>query len=149
MSLYYTIAGGIQYERQEDFDAAVRLLEDGLWLKDDHFISDTDEQVTEDAPNLDRENWMIQIPMFVYCKLGNVLNDLFRLGGKGRVVWTCTDGFFEGGVIVDGEETVYNLEQWSEENMPESDQPDTEAEEYCQWQEEVESRFLEKYSAAE
>ena len=33
--------------------------------------------------------------------------------GNGKVVWASSDGEFEGGVIVDGKETVYNLDEWA------------------------------------
>ena len=45
------------------------------------------------------------------------LDNLFAKGkGKGRVVWASSDGDFEGGVIVDGKETVYNLAEWAKSN---------------------------------
>ena len=42
------------------------------------------------------------------------LDNLFAKGGK--VVWASSDEDFEGGVIVDGKGTVYNLAEWAKSN---------------------------------
>ena len=43
------------------------------------------------------------------------LDNLFA-NGNGKVVWASSDGEFEGGVIVDGKSTVYNLAKWAKSN---------------------------------
>ena len=149
MSTYCTIGGLIHYEKEEDFQAALAILKEG-WLDDEGYMLTEDEhRIDEVEPSVDAVERDIFIPLFHYRNLGYVLNDLFK-GGKGKVIWTCTDGCFEGGVIVDGKETHYDLEKWAAEgeNMEfEEDRtpPDVEKEfdDYCEWQGEVEQAFFE------
>ena len=66
-------------------------------------------------PDIDYKKLTIEIPWFWYHTLIMHLDNLFTKG-KGKVVWASSDGDFEGGVIVDGKETVYNLAEWAKSN---------------------------------
>ena len=66
-------------------------------------------------PDIDYKKLTIEIPWFWYHNLIMHLDNLFAKG-KGKVVWASSDGDFEGGVIVDGKETVSNLAEWAKSN---------------------------------
>ena len=65
-------------------------------------------------PDIDYKKLTIEIPWFSYHNLVMHLDNLFAKGGK--VVWASSDEDFEGGVIVDGKGTVYNLAEWARSN---------------------------------
>jgi hypothetical protein len=144
MSFYATISGSIHYERQEDFDAALQLLKSGKWVNDNGcFVDETNETFGE-RPDIDHDARNIRIPLGYHRNLAHHLDELFR-GGTGKVVWTSTDGVFEGGVIVDGKKTSYDLTQWGREKVlgEGEEEPDAEEnfDEYCKYQSEVEGAF--------
>ena len=66
-------------------------------------------------PDIDYKKLTIEIPWFSYHNLVMHLDNLFA-NGNGKVVWASSDGEFEGGVIVDGKETVYNMTEWAKSN---------------------------------
>jgi len=145
MSMYCTISGSISYEKQEDFDKALSLLQVGGWLKDGFILDEMGTRISEEA-DVDISGRAIRIPLFHYRNLGGFLDKLF-VGGKGEVIWTSTDGCFDGGFIIDGKEISYDLTKWAKENMPEedADPPDeNDFDSYCEWQQEVEQTFFEE-----
>jgi hypothetical protein len=111
MSKYCTISGSIGYERQEEFDNAIALLEKGGWLKDGFIVDECGNKISEET-DVDVSERAICIPLFLHRNLGGLLDDLFK-GGKGEVVWTSTESGFAGGVITDGVETSYDLIKWA------------------------------------
>jgi hypothetical protein len=148
MSKYCTIGGSITYENQEAFDNAIHLLENGGWIKNGFMINELGNRIcdTSDTSDVDIARKAFCIPVFLYRNLGAVLDSLFK-GGKGEVVWTSTDSGFKGGVIVDGEETIYDLEKWAKENMEqEASLPPEDFAELCEWQQDVEREFFEEFS---
>ena len=88
------------------------------------------------------ESLIIKFPYGVYRNIGSAI-DSFRKGTTGQLIWTCTDGMFHGGVIRDGEEKTFDLEQWAKEHttlvMPDSA---TDFEKHAEWQIEIEEEFL-------
>lgn len=145
MSQYCTIGGSIGYERQEDFDNAIHLLEVGGWLKDGFMVDELENRIC-DTSDVDISRKAFCIPVYHYHNLGGLLQNLFK-GGKGEVVWTTTDGDFQGGVIVNGQETLYDLEVWAKENMEEENSlPPDDIAELDEWQQEVEQEFFEEMS---
>jgi hypothetical protein len=141
MSFYATIQGSICYKNEADYEAAKAILVNGGWLNADGFILDeTDNPINESGvPNVEPHS--ISIPYSLHRNLTRVLDQLF-VGGKGTVVWTSTDGCFSGGVIVDGNETTYDLAQWAKENVEEpAPNADDDFDDYCEWLAEVEDEF--------
>lgn len=145
MSCYCTISGFIRYEKQEDFDAALAVIES--WYDMDYCTDECDERINDDTePDINRSARIITIPLFLHRNLGYHLNEIWT-GGKGRVVWTCTDGCFEAGYIIDGKETTFDLEKWAKENMEEENATPPNVEDFdafCEWQAEVEQAFFEE-----
>lgn len=143
MSFYATIAGAIKYDAQADFEAAVGILKDDGWLDDeDYLVDEVGSRITEHKPNVDHRKRAIRFPLENYRNLARVLENLFR-GGTGKVVWASTDGCFDGGVIVDGKETAYDLQTWNQSKG--GDPPpdvDTQLDEFIQWQEQIQEAFF-------
>lgn len=143
MSFYTTIQGQITYQNKEDFDKVVSFLKQNEWIKDNRFIGETEGL----APDYDinEKDLIIIIPHGYYRNLARIFNKLFECG-KGKIIATSTDGIFEGYVIIDGKETVYNLNDWAKENA-EYGSPDFEDDfdAYCEWMRDVENAFFEKF----
>jgi hypothetical protein len=94
-----------------------------------------------ESPNIDRRERTIEIPLHLHRNLARLLDEqqLFR-GATGKAVWTSTDGCFSGGVVVDGEESTYDLDEWAKEHVLEPGQtppdPNTDVEEWLEYAEE-------------
>ena len=117
MGMHAEICGKINYQNQESLKTAVKRLENGGWITKDHFTDDSGIYIDDEMPDIDYKKLTIEIPWFSYHNLVMHLDNLFaKRKGKGRVVWASSDGDFEGGVIVDGKETVYNLTEWAKSN---------------------------------
>lgn len=145
MSMYCTIGGSITYKNQEDFDNAINLLVNGGWMKDGFMLDELGNHL-ENTSDVDFSSKAFNIPVFLYYNLGAILGNLFK-GGKGEVVWTSTDGRFDGGVIVNGKETLYDLEKWAKENMEQKDSlPPENFAELCEWHQLVEREFFEEFT---
>jgi hypothetical protein len=148
MSQYCTISGEIKYNTDEDFERALNLLKTGGWVNsENHFVDETEFRISEETTILP-EDRIICIPLCHYRNLGYILEKLFQ-GATGQVIWTSSDGCFAGGIISDGNETHYDLEEWAKDNMPEEDATPPEIEDvenYCEWQQEIEQAFFEDFS---
>ena len=144
MSFYATIQGQITYQNKEDFDKVVAFLRQNEWVKDDRFIGET-ENLVSGYKDINEKELTIAIPYGHYRNLARVFNEIFK-GGAGKIVATSTDGVFEGYVIIDGKETVYNLNDWAKENI-ETKAPDYEEDfdAYCEWMTDVENAFFEQF----
>lgn len=146
MSLYSTVEAELTYENQEDFNTAIDTLLKGGWInKENIFIDETLDLITEKS-TIDRNDKRIHIPYFHYRNLTYILKGLVK-DTKGWAIWTSTDGCFEGGVIRDGVETHYDLNEWAKTNADE-DAPDIEKEpeNYCIWADDIEQLFNETFT---
>lgn len=141
MSFYVTLEGSLVYEKQADFDRAIEALKP--WLNEKNiFVGEDDEPITEES-TIDEKT--IYIPYYHYRNITRVFNSLIP-GNKGWMVWTSTDGCFEGGAIREEVETTYDLNEWGKENI-EEEAPDTEDHEnWCEWANEVEQCFNEEFN---
>ena len=92
MSFYATILGTIRYETRKAFNSAVGLLDDGSWLRDGFILNEIDRKISDQA-DVDAKALTIRIPFHLHRNLTSRLDKLF-IGGKGKVVWTSTDGCF-------------------------------------------------------
>ena len=139
MSFYATMAGKLQYRTKEAYDNAVKVL--GPWIHHKNIMHE-DGVVTKDRENLDPVKLTIEIPLCNYRNLFGVIHQAFR-GATGKIVWTSTDGVFDGGVVIDGCNRIYcDLEVWN--NAAGGDPaPDYEedCDDYCAWQDKVEQAF--------
>jgi hypothetical protein len=115
--MHTEICGKINYRNSESLKTAVKRLEKWGWVTKDHFTDNSGNYIDDEMPDIDYKKLTIEILWFSYHSLVMHLDNLFAKGnGKGRVVWASSDGEFEGGVIVDGKETVYNLAEWAKSN---------------------------------
>ena len=114
MGMHAEICGKINYQNLESLKTAVKQLEKGGWITKDHFTDDSGNYIDDETPDIDYKKLTIEIPWFSYHNLVFHLDNLFAKGGK--VVWASSDEDFEGGVIVDGKSTVYNLAEWAKSN---------------------------------
>jgi hypothetical protein len=153
MSFYATISARLSYEDDETSRRAVSLLEDNGYLGDeeiaDWIVDETGERMTE-SPNIDRRERTIEIPLHLHRNLARLLDEqqLFR-GATGKAVWTSTDGCFSGGVVVDGEESTYDLDEWAKEHVLEVGQsppdPNEDLDAWVEYAEEVEQAFFQEF----
>lgn len=75
MSFYATIAGEAVYEKQEDFDAAVKTLTDGDWVKDRVFLDEEGAVVrVDDGQDIIPTERRIVIPLAHWRNLARLLN---------------------------------------------------------------------------
>jgi len=146
MSLYTTIQGKIAYQTEESFQKSLKILTDGGWLDGVFIIDECGEDISKN-PNIDTKEKTIEIPLGLHRNLSYVLDQLFS-GGIGKVVWASSDGCFEGGVIENGIETLYDLQEYSLKEGTEADIPNfnDDFDKYCQWQSEVEQDFFEEFA---
>lgn len=148
MSQYITVDGYIEYADEAAFQLAVAVLRRGFWIDDEGWFIDENGEQIGDEPSVDDDNWIIEIPRAYYRNLGSVLDEIL-FGSTHHIVWTSTDGCFDGGVIIDGKEQTCSLERFARKWMPDEDKrppdPEIDPEEYLAWQERVEIMFLAKY----
>ena len=111
--MHAEISGKIHYQNLESLKTAVKRLEKGGWITKDHFTDDSGNYIVDEMPDIDYKKLTIEIPWFSYHNLVFHLDNLFA---KGKVVWASSDEEFEGGVIVDGNGTVYNLAEQARSN---------------------------------
>jgi hypothetical protein len=147
MSTYFTMQGRIQYEDQESFDRAAEWLVAQEYVsKDGCPLDECGNRLTE-YPTVHPTTRVIEIVFSYYRNLGRYIETLF-IGGKGEVVWTSTDGMFEGGVVVDGEETNYDLAEWAKKHFFDGRKglPSVEDKEYATVLSEIEEAFHQHYA---
>ncbi len=129
MSFYATISGQLTYDTAEDFARAVELLRNGGWVDEEgYFVDETGHRFeNQQQPALDAEHRRITFPyMGFHRNLAYALNRLCA-ASQGRVVWTSDDGCFEGGVIDDGKEEVFDLVEWGKDHgYPDAEWPEDE-----------------------
>jgi hypothetical protein len=144
MSFYATIQGEITYQKKKDFSRIYKFLKKNKWIKDNRFIGETKNSISG-YKDIDEKEKIITIPYGHYRNLARIFNKFFE-GGEGRIIATSTDGCFEGYIIINGKETVYNLNDWAKENI-EDDPPDYEEDfdVYCEWMSKVENTFFEQF----
>ena len=116
MSTYCTIDGTIHYGDQGACDRAIHHLHHKGWLDGkERFISEYGAGPIVDQSTVDRNAKSIYIPLGCYRNLGAHLNELLVGSNTNYIVWGTTDGAYQGGVIKDGVETLYDLEKWAKE----------------------------------
>jgi hypothetical protein len=143
MSTYCTIEGSIKYKTKESFDTAISTLKNGSWMNDKgYFIAETGEEISK-VPDVDFNNLSLTIPCFHYRNLGYVLKSLVK-NTQGNIIWTCSDGCFNGGVITNGKEKGYDLRKWAKRHMSGyEEEPDMEdVENHSIWEQEIENAFM-------
>lgn len=145
MSFYATIQGNITYPTKERLQEVIASLTEQGWMKDGRFVDECGEVVGGLVAEDHDGDRSLSIPLGHYRNLARRLDDMTK-DTKSRVVWSSTDGCFDGGVITDGVEKTYDLTEWAKENMEdEEDQtpPDMEEdwENYVEWTNAVEQEF--------
>jgi len=78
MSFYAVVEGQLKYPTEESFNRVISFLETGCFIdKDGYFVDECDARIQSDvefefAPNIDRENLTIDIPLAHYRNLSRV-----------------------------------------------------------------------------
>jgi len=144
MGIFATIGGSITFHKSEDVrdvcDSLKTLGEvndDGLWIlgKD-----------TGGPRALNEELLTIEIPRFCYKNLYSSIKDLIKKSPTHLIVWTSSDGIFEGGVFEDGSYVNYCLKNWGEKKgilLP--DDLDLDIGKRAQLMEKIEDLFFEEF----
>ena len=111
-------------------------------MDQDGFLLEETGGRRSEEPDADLDSLTINFPYNLYRNVGSVI-DSIMVGTTGLLIWTCTDGMFQGGVIRDGEETTFDLEKWGKEHtttvMPDAA---TDFDKYVEWQAEIEEAFM-------
>ena len=142
MSTYLTIEGEFIFPTKGKYEAAVALLQEGGWMDQDGYLLDETGDRRSDEADAVAETLTVNFPYGLYRNIGPTL-DLIIGGTTGLLVWTCTDGMFQGGVIRDGAEKTFDLEKWAKErNLAAMPDPATDFDAYVEWQNEIEEAFL-------
>jgi hypothetical protein len=114
MSFYVTLSGRIRYRTKEALDAALTFLRERGWLDDQNVF--LDERGQRMWPRTTLRGMTLQLPRCVYRNLGGTALDRILAGSEHRIAWASTDGVEAAGVIVDGEETTFELDEWAAEH---------------------------------
>ena len=155
MSTYFAVQGVVSYKEKADFDNAIKFLEESGYLQNKHIVDECGDEITErDNVDTTHVESSIEIPRFHYRNLGRYLDKIMK-NGTGKLIWTSTDGMFEGGVLIDGVETTYDLEEWNAENNGETrpvesdfdgeDKEDDYFENLIEWQSNIENNFFDHF----
>ena len=116
MSFYATIQGTIKYKSQDGFNKAYKMLQDGQWINNkNQFVDEDNNKLTQHA-NVNRTNKTIEIPLGLYRNFAGHLDELIQ-DSSNMIVWTSMDGCFSGGIIRNGRETEYDLNEWAKDNV--------------------------------
>jgi len=145
MSTYLTVEGEFTFPDKGKYEAAVALLQEGGWMNQAGYLLDEVGDRKSDEPDATPKLLTINFPYNLYRNVGSAI-DAIMVGTTGLLVWTSTDGMFQGGVIRDGAEKTYDLEIWAKEHtslpMP---NVATDFDGYVEWQAEVEEEFMAAY----
>lgn len=88
-------------------------------------------------------------PYGLYRNIGIEVDNMYK-GNKGHIVWTTTDGMFQGGVISDGVETVYDLTEWAKTEAADTGDDELinpgaeDFDAFAEWMQYVEQAFFEQ-----
>lgn len=142
MSVYSTIQGNITYPNKEALDKVVNMLVEGKWMEDGCFLNELGVKETENCVN----GLELEIPHNLYRNLGGQLNEIIKDSNDYYVVWTSTDGDFQGGIL-DSEarkESLYDLDVYAKRlSMSKPDENDFQK--VCEWMQDVERIFHEEF----
>lgn len=132
MSYYASIQGEFRFLNRVDFEKFLNNKELKSWMED--FEIDVNKMEVKINPDS-------------YRNLGYHLNEIAMSGMKGMLVWTSTDGSFEGGTVIDGEEETIDLYEWAEENYetPKPEEDEDNDEEMDEWMTNVIEAFTDSY----
>jgi hypothetical protein len=147
MGTYATVEGQIVYKDKALFDAALKFLIEGHWVKPggDVWVDERGIPIAEQDDLIDTDALAIAIPCFLYRDLAGHIKTLF-IGGKGEAVATSGSlDEWQGFVITsDGgnyKEQFYDLNKWAAENINEPAPSDTDSADYRDWADGVEIEF--------
>jgi hypothetical protein len=148
MSFYAAVQGQITYPNQERLDQVVTMLTEKEWMDNGKFTDECGGIIREETPS-DVDGLTLNIPWACYLNLSRVLDEITK-DTTGTLVWTSTDGCFDGGVYKDGVEKCYNLRAWASENMSPDDaqEPDfdNDFDNWIEWQALIVSEFHEEFA---
>jgi hypothetical protein len=136
MSFYATISGYLRYRSKEALDKALTYLRENRWMNEHNvLLNESDEPIT---PQSTLVGMTLYLPRWTYRNLAGRL-DLLAEGADHRIAWSSTDGMNAAGVLIDGKETEYDLEEWAAEHQG----PPDEGEDHLHYLNEAEWDFIE------
>ena len=126
MGIFATIGGSIVFHDFDDIKCVFEKLktlgevtEDGMWA--------LDKEEGSGLKVFSESLLTIEIPLFCYKNLHSSLRELIEKSPTHLIVWTSSDGIFEGGVFEDGNYVNYCLKNWGEKKgikLPDEQDPD-------------------------
>jgi hypothetical protein len=135
MSFYATLSGRIRFRTKESLDAALTFLRECGWMNDRNvFLDERGEPITRETT---LRGMTLCLPHYVYRNLGGTSLDRILAGTEHRVAWASTDGMNSAGVIVDGKEKTFDLNQWAAKHveLEEDDEGYDLTDEFIEWAE--------------
>ena len=126
MGIFATIGGSIVFHDFDDvkwvfekLKALGEVTEDGMWV--------LDKEEGSGLKAFSESLLTIEIPLFCYKNLHSSLRELIEKSPTHLIVWTSSDGIFEGGVFEDGNYVNYCLKNWGAKKgikLPDEQDPD-------------------------
>src|SRR5262249_6672391 len=138
VSFYATITGSAHYPTKEAIDVALTRLRKHGWMNDQNdFVDERNRPLVPDRAPATVEGLTLHVPWTLYRNLASYLDEILA-GSKHKIAWTSTDGTYAAGVLIDGNETEFDLEEWAAEHVG----PPDEGEEDGHYWAEVEFEFI-------
>ena len=142
MSFYATMQGNVKHPTKASFEEIVAKLRKTGYLKGNKFVDECGYIILDNGePDILPESLTILYPLGYYRNLTYSLSMLMK-DAKGLIVWTSTDGCFDGGILRDDEhEVTKDLTVWAEEKGFESPPCIDDFDEYVEWTNMIEQEF--------
>lgn len=141
MSTYITLQGQITFANEDRREMVERALLRGGWMKDGKIVDEAGSPIN-DEPAFD--GMILTIPISLFRNIGYCLGEFVKGCKMADLVWTSTDGQFQGGVFEGEKETTFDLEEYAKtlgDDLDTPPDPDTQRQEYVDWLAEVEHEF--------
>lgn len=142
MSFYARMESEVQYPDAESFWKMYETLRKGFWLDTEGYFLDEVGNRFTDYPNVEFDELIIRIPHANHRNLAHLT--FFTPGARGKIIGTSCDGCFIGWITTTSQDRHFDLLEWANEELGEtSPEPETEFDDFCEWQCKVENDFFE------
>lgn len=141
MSFYARMEGEIQYPNTQTFWKMYKILRQGFWIDPEGYFLDEAGSRLSEKPNIDFDQKIIHIPHASHRNLAHV--DFFLSQTTGKIIGTSCDGCFIGWITTPKIDQHFDLMTWANSELNEiPPNPETEFDDFCEWQCEVENDFF-------